>query len=374
MTDPAPTAKEAAPTGRGVRAVLTLVVVAAALGGALGALWLAGGPDRAATMRPGESRTTPTAAPSRTARPRATPSPTRTAGPTAKRSATATPTVGRTSRPTATPTETTGSWRAADGVVEPPEPYFRYTRPFDAALDNRTSRYYPYGTTANGQYLLHHGVDIGNGFGAQIRAVGDGRVVYAGSDAERAWGPQTDFYGDLVVIRHAEGIEGRVLYSLYGHVSRALVRAGQSVRAGQPVAEVGSGGVALGPHLHLEFRTASEDYGATVNPDLLLEMLPGHGTIVGRALDAADGPLDEAVVSLYALADGGPGDWLAQTVTYPSDHVNAAPGWRENFVLADTPAGAYFVAVDADGVRSGVPVTVTSGAAVFVTLPPRLPD
>jgi murein DD-endopeptidase MepM/ murein hydrolase activator NlpD len=255
-------------------------------------------------------------------------------------------------------------------VVDAPPPFFRFRRPFDASHEVRASRYYPYGTDAGGQYLLHHGADIGNALDTPVLAVGDGEVVHAGDDLDEPWGPMTDFYGNLVVVRHAETVDGEPLFSLYGHLSRLSVAAGDEVQAGDEVGRVGAAGIALGPHLHLEFRTRAQDYEATLNPELFLAPLAGHGTIVGRVEDAAGEPVPGVGVALYQLAEGGSESWLAETTSYPGEHVNGAPGWREGFLFADTPAGRYSVAATVGGVRVSAPVTVTSGEALLVQLRP----
>ena len=54
-------------------------------------------------------------------------------------------------------------------------------------------------------------------------------------------------YGNYVKIRHADGYT-----TLYGHCSKLLVRAGETVTAGQEIALVGAPGKATGPHLHFE--------------------------------------------------------------------------------------------------------------------------
>jgi murein DD-endopeptidase MepM/ murein hydrolase activator NlpD len=241
-------------------------------------------------------------------------------------------------------------------------------RPFDTAAEIRASRYYPYGTTGRGEYLLHHGVDIGNPMGTPVLAVANGKVVYAGTDDKHEWGPSTDFYGQLVVLQHDLALDGRPLATLYGHVSRVLVRAGQSVRAGDPVAEVGAEGIALGPHLHLEVRAEAADYESTRNPELFLRPLDGHGTIVGRALDRGGRPVPGARIGLYAPAGDQPGEWLGETTTYPDAHVNATSPWSENFVFADAPAGRYVLAGSLDGSRVTAVATVAAGQAVVVTL------
>lgn len=68
------------------------------------------------------------------------------------------------------------------------------------------------------------GIEIASRAGAPIGAAADGDVVYAGSDVPG--------YQTLVLVRHPDGY-----VTAYGYARRALVRVGQSVRAGEPVAE-----------------------------------------------------------------------------------------------------------------------------------------
>ncbi len=86
------------------------------------------------------------------------------------------------------------------------------------------------------RYRPHLGVDWGAKRGTPIRAVGGGRVVYAG------W---MRGYGKVVKIDH-----GRGYVSLYAHQSRIKVRRGSYVKRGQVIGYVGSTGRSTGPHLH----------------------------------------------------------------------------------------------------------------------------
>jgi murein DD-endopeptidase MepM/ murein hydrolase activator NlpD len=88
---------------------------------------------------------------------------------------------------------------------------------------------------------LHPGVDIAARAGSAIRAVDDGLVLYS---ANRMRG-----YGNSVILLHADGT-----VTLYAHCRATLVFAGQRVRRGQPIAEVGRTGLAHGEHLHFEWR------------------------------------------------------------------------------------------------------------------------
>lgn len=248
-------------------------------------------------------------------------------------------------------------------VLSPPHPYFSLPRPFEAPLETRPSRYYPYGTDAAGQYLMHHGVDFANPLGTPVRAIAAGVVLYSGPDSEAAWGPTTDFYGRLVVVQHDEPLRSSLVYSLYGHLDEVSVAAGDKVAAGAIIGAVGAEGVALGPHLHLELRVGGLTYYDTANPELFLVPLPGHGSIVGRVVDRRGRPLAEVPVELHRAGPEGASQWLARTTTYPAVPVTSDPLWRENMLFGDLRPGEYVVTASVDGRVLRSSVTVVDGAA-----------
>lgn len=88
---------------------------------------------------------------------------------------------------------------------------------------------------------FHTGIDIGVAEGSQVRATSDGVVEYAGNDRGG--------YGNVVFINHAGGF-----VTIYGHNSRFLVKAGQTVKAGDIIALSGTTGYSTGPHVHYEIR------------------------------------------------------------------------------------------------------------------------
>lgn len=106
---------------------------------------------------------------------------------------------------------------------------------------------------------MHEGIDLAVSQGTPIIATEAGRVLFSG------W---ADGYGNYIVIDHGGGFSSR-----YGHASRLLVRAGQKVKKGQTIAQVGSTGHSTGPHLHFELVSQ----GKHVNPLALL----------GRSIDLA---------------------------------------------------------------------------------------
>jgi murein DD-endopeptidase MepM/ murein hydrolase activator NlpD len=87
----------------------------------------------------------------------------------------------------------------------------------------------------------HEGIDLRAEPGSTIRSAEAGRVIHSG----RGLGA----YGQVVIVKHA----GRYS-SVYAHNRRNLVREGEFVEKGQPIAEVGDTGNASGPHCHFEIR------------------------------------------------------------------------------------------------------------------------
>ena len=97
---------------------------------------------------------------------------------------------------------------------------------------------------------MHRGVDVAGPVGTPVVAAGSGVVQQAG------W--NSGGYGNLVEIRHPDGSMTR-----YAHNNRLNVSAGQSVRQGQQIAEMGSTGYSTGPHLHFEVHPNGQ---GAVNP------------------------------------------------------------------------------------------------------------
>lgn len=84
--------------------------------------------------------------------------------------------------------------------------------------------------------VIHNGVDLRGRVGAPIFAMLDGRVVLA---------QRMHYEGNYTVLDHGNGV-----FTGYMHQSKIHVRAGQDVRAGDFIGEIGSTGFSTGPHLH----------------------------------------------------------------------------------------------------------------------------
>lgn len=102
---------------------------------------------------------------------------------------------------------------------------------------------------------VHKGIDIGGARGEPVVAVAAGKVVYSGTGIVG--------FGELLIIKHNE-----VYLSAYGHNDRLLVTEGQTVKAGQVIAEKGSSGTDT-VKLHFEIRKE----GKPIDPQ---RVLPGR--------------------------------------------------------------------------------------------------
>ena len=115
-----------------------------------------------------------------------------------------------------------------------------------------------------GRVRPHKGVDFAVSPGTPVIAPAEGVVEKVAYQAGGA--------GRYVVIRH-----GREYQTVYMHLSRALVGAGQTVKKGERIALTGNTGISTGPHLHYEFHINER----AVNP--LTVKLPGTSSGMATA-------------------------------------------------------------------------------------------
>lgn len=85
---------------------------------------------------------------------------------------------------------------------------------------------------------FHNGMDWATPIGTSVYAALDGKVIAAGNNGRYQ-------YGRYVLIEHENG-----LVTLYAHLSRQLVSAGERVKTGQLIAYSGNTGYSTGPHFH----------------------------------------------------------------------------------------------------------------------------
>ncbi|MEO6818767.1 MAG: M23 family metallopeptidase [Ginsengibacter sp.] len=96
---------------------------------------------------------------------------------------------------------------------------------------------------------MHNGLDFAAPQGTPIYATGDGRVEMAGFDESG--------FGNHVIINNGYGYE-----TLFGHMVRVKVHAGENVKRGEIIGWVGNTGKSTGPHCHYEVHVN----GREVNP------------------------------------------------------------------------------------------------------------
>jgi murein DD-endopeptidase MepM/ murein hydrolase activator NlpD len=251
-----------------------------------------------------------------------------------------------------------------------PREHFWLSRPVgEDAVAVKPDRFYPYGSTGQGRYQVHHGVEYVNPTGTPVLAATDGTVVVAGSDERELWGRRLGFYGQLVVVRLARQYGDTPVYMLYGHLSHVYVRLGQRVRRGEVIGTVGVSGVALGPHLHFEVRVGGNDFEHTRNPELWLAPETGRGIIAGRIEDLNGRPVPGALVTFQPV--GRADRYWREAWTYPSTResgINPDNVWHENYVMGDVPAGEYLVSVRIDERLYVRRVQVEAGQMAWLTI------
>jgi murein DD-endopeptidase MepM/ murein hydrolase activator NlpD len=106
---------------------------------------------------------------------------------------------------------------------------------------------------AGGRDEAHPGIDIAVSVGSLVRASGGAVVRQRGEDPE---------YGLFVLLEHMDGYQ-----TMYGHLSRILVAADDSVARGQVIGLSGNTGRSTAPHLHFEIRQR----GLSLDPQTLVK-------------------------------------------------------------------------------------------------------
>jgi murein hydrolase activator len=100
----------------------------------------------------------------------------------------------------------------------------------------------------NNTSIKWNGVGIRASVGTAVRSVAQGKVVSV---------RQLGTYGLTVIVEHGGGD-----YTIYGSLSMAAVKVGQTVAKGEKLGEVGISDPELPPHLHFEVRQG----GPAVDP------------------------------------------------------------------------------------------------------------
>lgn len=150
----------------------------------------------------------------------------------------------------------------------------------------------------------HEGIDVKVYTGDTIRAAFDGKV--------RICKFNRGGYGYYIVIRHPNGLE-----TLYGHLSKQIVKKDQIVRAGDPIGLGGNTGKSSGPHLHFETRLL----GKPINPALMFDF--EHQDITGDYYVVRNGK----VIKEQELA----------AATRSANHIKVEDEQKQNSAVAAVP-------------------------------------
>lgn len=130
-------------------------------------------------------------------------------------------------------------------------------------VDSLNSYHYPFMGRITSRYgprrgRPHQGIDISLQTGNPVYAVFDGKVRLSKAAGD---------YGNLVVIRHNNGLE-----TYYAHLSVRDVEVGDWVVAGQQIGQGGSTGRSSGPHLHFEVRYKGQSF----DPERIIDFTTGN--------------------------------------------------------------------------------------------------
>ena len=172
------------------------------------------------------------------------------------------------------------------GVTLPSE-YKIDLRNFHMPCDSRmVTSHYGYRRSFRRQ---HYGTDIKVFVGDTIRAAFSGKVRVVSFERKG--------YGNYVVIRHPNGLE-----TVYGHMSKHLVKPDQIVKAGDVIGLGGNTGRSTGSHLHFETRFLGQfidpeklfDFEAQdIKGDFYLFCSNGRGTMLASNIVGGEAEMDE---------------------------------------------------------------------------------
>ena len=153
---------------------------------------------------------------------------------------------------TTSQTSTTSAVTTKPVEIKPTETKPTETKPADTTATGDESIAWAWPTqgkiSANFNEASNKGIDIAGETGQAIKAASAGKVIYSGSDLRG--------YGKLVIVKH-----NKTYLSVYAHNSKIVVKEGQSVVAGQKIAEMGNTD-ANTTKLHFEIRRL----GKSVDP------------------------------------------------------------------------------------------------------------
>lgn len=225
--------------------------------------------------------------------------------------------------------------------------HFFLANPISAHGNQMMDQSYRYGESQNNKRETHHGVEYPNKQGMPVLAVYPGEVIFAGSDDNQKVAWVTNFYGNVIVLRHqVDGIRLPV-YSLYGHLKDFTVTKGQTIDRGKMIGTVGATGTAMGSHLHFEVRIGYNNYAAVQNPALWITPGDGYGVLSG-VVKQGEKRVKTAPMNIQRVIGGVPVTFPYTSVeTYDMGKLPVASDiyLEENFAVGDLPTGDYRISL-----------------------------
>jgi murein DD-endopeptidase MepM/ murein hydrolase activator NlpD len=235
---------------------------------------------------------------------------------------------------------------------------------------------YRFGSTQSGALIPHDGVEILNPLGTPVLAVADGEVFFAGNDRTLKRGRFTNFYGNIIIIKHELKGYSEPVYSFYAHLDQVFVTDGQPVSSGQEIGTVGASGKAFTNHLHFEVRVGDVNLQNARNPELYLPLIKPDdqtevGILIGAILNRYNNPITGLSVVVQRVENGTtiPGSSI-YLETYAKT-IYADSRWNENFVLSNLPVGEYRVSTFANGIFLEQFIEIKPGEVTHIIMKPE---
>ena len=170
---------------------------------------------------------------------------------------------------------------------------------------------------------IHKGVDYSAGTKSKVLAVAAGTVEEVYKSANGSWwendGKTRTSYGktgkngngNYVKINHGMGKNNRIVYTVYKHLSSVVVKAKDTVKAGQLIGYAGNTGDSKGAHLHYEVQEGN----TIVNPKSLRGLLGNtSGSKVNVSVSSEGLASYNAVTGLYSGSTTGLSDLVDSSI------------------------------------------------------------
>lgn len=197
-----------------------------------------------------------------------------------------------------------------------------------------------------GKTRPHHGVDYRAPTGTPILSAASGKI-------ERSY--TSTSFGETVIVRHADGGA-----TLYAHLQRRDVQAGDTVSRGQGLGTANSTGVSSGPHLHLEYVPNGQiiQSKSRIDPDACVDAQGSGSVTVSDSGSLADDAFGVAIDGFpIGQTSIGASNTLAISNLKVGEHTLTL-----TVLVAPDNVGTYTVALN-DGLKFADGSTRKSGSA-----------